>query len=142
MIVFTVLLPYYLVIKTDFVHFMEHALLNSAFTDWVVTHFRFRVQHCTFPLSPTGKKMHLHGCSSCFNGTGHHAVRCVRELGGHGGHFTASGVRARSSFGKIDLQRRWRNEKTGFDHIYKGMVKCYACVCLRASECVGGETWR
>lgn len=56
MIVFTVLLPYHLVIKTDFVHFMEHSFLDSVFIDWVVKYFCFGVQHYTFPLSPTGKK--------------------------------------------------------------------------------------
>lgn len=56
MIVFTVLLPYHLVIKTDFVHFMEHSFLDSVFIDWVVKYFHFRVQHYNFPLSPTGKK--------------------------------------------------------------------------------------
>lgn len=101
MIVFTVLLPYHLVIKTDFVHFMEHSFLDSVFIDWVVKYFYSGVQR-HFPRSPTGEKQnktkHLNECSSCLYRTGYHAVGCIWELRGHRCYFTASGIRAWSSF--------------------------------------------
>lgn len=139
MIVFTVLLPYHLVIKTDFVHFMEHSFLDSdsVFIDWVFKYFCFRVQYYTFPLSPTGKKIHRNECSSCLNRAGYHAVRCIWELRGHRRHFTASGIRAWSSFWKIYLRRRLRNEKGGCDCIHKRTANStYVYMYIHMSVCV------
>lgn len=59
MIVFTVLLPYHLVIKTDFVHFMEHSFLDSVFIDWVVKYFVSEFNNIISHFLQQGKKKYI-----------------------------------------------------------------------------------
>lgn len=142
MIVFTVLLPYYLVIKTDFVHFTEHSLLNSARTDWVVKYFCFRVQHYTFPPSPTGKKRCI-----CMNAP-HASMGLATMLFGVSGScddMEATSLPVELEPGppseKLTCREGGEMKNSALIVFIQGLERP-ACVCIQVSECVGAQICR
>lgn len=107
------------------IHFSIQFSLTGSLNTFV-SEFNIIISH----FLQQGKKMRLNECSSCLNWTGYHAVRCIWELRGHRRHFTASGIRARSSFWKINLHRRLRHEWRRLWSYSQKDYKLVLCVCV------------
>ena len=134
MIVFTVLLPYHLVIKTDFVHFMEHSFLDSVFIDWVVKYFCFGVQHYNFPLSPTGKKKYV------WMNVPHASIGLATMLLGVSGSWEdidATSLPVELEPGppseKLTCTEGWDMNTGGYDRIHKRIINS-SCVCVKTDR--------